>query len=189
MEQTVLNRWGEISRPCPDKAPFQTFRSFARSGCVTHPFSVHVCNRESSMPAKYLSCFQKPLLDDLVNGRWLPVIGAGMSLNAVLPAKMPLRSDVSKQFAEGLVDYSPTGVLDAISAHEHEFGRAPLIERLAEILHLDKAQPGPAHKEFCSLPFEIVCPTNFDFLLEMQYDRERQDNRTVHPVVDEPTLH
>ena len=148
----------------------------------------HIAGRP--VPAKYLSFFPKPVLDDLVNGRWLPVVGAGMSLNAALPppAKMPLWSDLSKQFDKELKDYSPTGVLDAISAYEHEFGRARLIERLVEFLHLDEAQPGPAHKEFCSLPFDIVCTTNFDFLLEMQYDRERQDNRVVHPVVDEDQL-
>ncbi|WJI46955.1 SIR2 family protein [Mesorhizobium sp. C120A] len=142
------------------------------------------------MAPKYLSYFPKPLLDDLVSGRWLPVIGAGMSLNAVLPPpeKMPLWSDLSKYLADELQDYSPTGVLDAISAYEHEFGRTRLIERLSELLHLDKVQPGAAHKEFCSLPFDIVCTTNFDFLLEKQYDRERQDNRSVHPVVDEDQL-
>lgn len=142
------------------------------------------------MARKYLSHFPKPLLDDLVNGRWLPVIGAGMSLNAILPppATMPLWPDLSKHFAEELQDYSPTGVLDAISAYEHEFGRARLIERLADLLHVNDAQPGVAHREFCSLPFDIVCTTNFDFLLERQYDFERQDNRTVHPVVDEDQL-
>lgn len=142
------------------------------------------------MTPKYLAHFPKPLLDDLVNGRWLPVVGAGMSMNAILapPAKMPLWADLSKSFADELQDYSPTGVLDAISAYEHEFGRARLIERLAELLHINLVQPGPAHKEFCSLPFDIVCTTNFDFLLEKQYDFERQDNRTVHPVVDEDQL-
>jgi hypothetical protein len=139
---------------------------------------------------KYLTHFPKPLLEDLVNGRWLPVVGAGMSLNATLPppAKMPLWSELGKIFADELLDYSPTSVLDGISAYEHEFGRARLIERLAELLHLDRVQPGPAHKEFCSLPFDIVCTTNFDFLLEKQYDLDRQDNRTVHPVVDEDQL-
>jgi hypothetical protein len=140
--------------------------------------------------AKYLTHFPKPLLDDLVNGRWLPVLGAGMSINATLapPAKMPLWPDLGKSFADELQDYSPTGVLDAISAYEHEFGRARLIERLAELLHINRVQPGLAHREFCSLPFDIVCTTNFDFLLEKQYDFERQDNRTVHPVVDEDQL-
>lgn len=142
------------------------------------------------MAPKYLAHFPKPLLEDLVNGRWLPVIGAGMSLNAKLPPpiKMPLWHELGKSFADEIQDYSPTSVLDGISAYEHEFGRARLIERLAELLHLDRVQPGPAHKEFCSLPFDIVCTTNFDFLLEKQYDLERHDNRTVHPVVDEDQL-
>jgi hypothetical protein len=137
--------------------------------------------------AKYLPYFPKPLLDDLVRGRWLPVIGAGMSLNAVLPPgiKMPLWGDLSKALADELTDYSPTGVLDSISAYEHEFGRARLIERLVEILHLKDAQPGPAHKEFCTLPFDIVCTTNFDFLLERQYDLVPHQ---VHPLVDEEQL-
>jgi hypothetical protein len=48
--------------------------------------------------SKYLAHFPKPLLEDLVNGRWLPVVGAGMSLNAKLPpsAKMPLWSELGK---------------------------------------------------------------------------------------------
>jgi len=101
---------------------------------------------------------------------------------------MPLWAELSKSFADELEDYSPTGVLDAISAYEHEYGRARLIEQLVEMLHINRAQPGEAHKEFCSLPFDIVCTTNFDFLLEKQYDFERRDNRTVHPVVDEDQL-
>jgi hypothetical protein len=139
------------------------------------------------VPTKYLPYFPKPLLDDLVKGRWLPVLGAGMSLNATLPptAKMPLWSDLSKILSDELTDYSPSGVLDAISAYEHEYGRARLIERLVEILHLKDAQPGAAHREFCSLPFDIVCTTNFDFLLERQYDLIPQP---VHPVVDEEQL-
>jgi HEPN domain-containing protein len=139
---------------------------------------------------KYLAHFPKPLLDDLVSGRWLPVVGAGMSRNAMVspPSEMPLWGDLGKYFSDELTDYSPTGVLDAISAYEHEFGRTRLIERLAELLHINKAQPGHAHREFCSLPFDIVCTTNFDFLLEKQYDLERQDSRSVHPVVDEDQL-
>jgi hypothetical protein len=136
---------------------------------------------------KYLHLIPKPLLDDLVKGRWLPVVGAGMSLNATLPPgmRMPLWGDLGKALADELTDYSPSGVLDGISAYEHEFGRARLIERLVEVLHLKDAHPGNAHREFCALPFDIVCTTNFDFLLERQYDLIP---RQVHPVVDEDQL-
>jgi hypothetical protein len=137
--------------------------------------------------AKYISHFPKPVLDDLVNGKWLPVIGAGMSLNAVVPKgkKMPLWGDLGKALTDQLADYSPSSVLDGISAYQHEFDRARLIEQLSEILLIRDAQPGLAHKEFCTIPFDIVCTTNFDFLLERQYDATPH---YVYPVVDEEQL-
>lgn len=139
------------------------------------------------MSAKYLPNFPKPVLDDLVTGKWLPVIGAGMSLNAVVPAgkKMPIWAAMSKELTDELSDFASTSVLDGISAYEHEFGRARLIERLSDILLVREAQPGNAHKEFCTIPFDIVCTTNFDFLLERQYDLTP---RYVYPVVDEEQL-
>jgi SIR2-like domain len=139
------------------------------------------------MAAKYLEHFPKPVLDDLVAGKWLPVIGAGMSLNAVVPGgkRLPLWGAMSKELTDELSDFVPTSVLDGISAYEHEFGRARLIERLSDILFVRDAQPGNAHKEFCTIPFDIVCTTNFDFLLERQYDLTP---RYVYPVVDEEQL-
>jgi hypothetical protein len=52
---------------------------------------------------KYISQFPKPVLADLLSGRWLPVIGAGMSLNATLPVgkKMPLWADLGKTVSRG----------------------------------------------------------------------------------------
>lgn len=139
------------------------------------------------MPTKYLQFFPKPVLDDLVTGRWLPIVGAGMSLNAHVPsgARPPLWGELGKQLEADLLDFSSNGPLDAISAYEHEFGRAQLMERLSEILLLREARPGDAHREFCSIPFDIVCTTNFDFLLERQYDLTP---RYVYPVVEEEQL-
>lgn len=139
------------------------------------------------MPTKYLQHFPKPVLDDLVTGRWLPIIGAGMSLNATVPsgAKMPLWAQMGEMLTDELGNFPATSILDGISAYEHEFGRARLIERLSEILLIRDAQPGNAHKEFCTLPFDIVCTTNFDFLLERQYDLTP---RYVYPVVEEEQL-
>jgi hypothetical protein len=139
------------------------------------------------VPPKYLQHFPKPVLDDLVQGRWLPVIGAGMSINAMIPAgkRMPLWAEMGKDLTDELSDFASTSILDGISAYEHEFGRARLIERLSDILHIKDAQPGNAHKEFCTIPFDIVCTTNFDFLLERQYDLTP---RYVYPVVDEEQL-
>ena len=139
------------------------------------------------MAVTYLPHFPKPVLDDLVTGKWLPVVGAGMSLNAILPAgkKMPLWAGMSKELTDELSDFASTSILDGISAYEHEFGRSRLIERLSEVLLIKEAHPGNAHKEFCTIPFDIVCTTNFDFLLERQYDITP---RYVYPVVDEEQL-
>jgi hypothetical protein len=136
---------------------------------------------------KYLAYFPKPVLDDLVTGKWLPVVGAGMSLNAIVSGgrKMPLWAGMGKQLTDELSDFVPTSLLDGISAYQHEFGRARLIERLSDILFIKEAQPGEVHKEFCTIPFDIVCTTNFDFLLERQYDLTP---RYVYPVVDEEQL-
>ncbi|WP_434721099.1 SIR2 family NAD-dependent protein deacylase [Pseudomonas syringae pv. actinidiae] len=139
------------------------------------------------MATKYLQFFPKPVLDDLVSGRWLPIVGAGMSLNAHVPsgARPPLWGELGKILESDLADFSSTGPLDAISAYEHEFGRARLMDRLSQILLLHEAQPGEAHRSFCSIPFDIVCTTNFDFLLEHQY---RLEPRVVYPILEEEQL-
>jgi len=98
---------------------------------------------------------------------------------------MPLWADLGRELEADLDDFASQSTLDTISAHEHAFGRPRLIERLSEILLLRDASPGDAHREFCSIPFDIVCTTNFDFLLERQYE---VSSRFVYPVVDEDQL-
>jgi uncharacterized protein YutE (UPF0331/DUF86 family) len=139
------------------------------------------------MSSKHISRFPKPLLADLVAGRWLPIVGAGFSCNAVLPAskEMPAWDKLGKDLAAEMADYPYTGALDAISAYSHEYSRTKLVERLSDLLHIDSAQPGKAHKAFCSIQFDIVCTTNFDFLLEKQY---ALTPRYCRPVIDEDQL-
>ena len=57
--------------------------------------------------AKYIQHSPKPLLDDLVGGRWLPMVGAGLSRNAVVPKgeKMPLWGDLADALTLELEDY------------------------------------------------------------------------------------
>jgi len=46
--------------------------------------------------AKYIRCLPKPLLDDIIKNRCIPIIGAGFSRNADLPSglQMPLWHDI-----------------------------------------------------------------------------------------------
>ncbi|MDD5308618.1 MAG: SIR2 family protein [Deltaproteobacteria bacterium] len=136
---------------------------------------------------KYIEHFPKPLLDDLVRGRWLPVIGAGMSRNASVPTgrRMPLWNDLGEELAGELQDYPYLGAIDAVSAYEQEYGRPRMVERVAEALLVNEARPGAAHRAFCSIFFDIVCTTNVDFLLERQYENAP---RYCRPIVDEDHL-
>lgn len=139
------------------------------------------------MSRKYLDLFPKPLLDDLIAGRWLPIVGAGFSRNAILPPKkqMPLWPDIGKLIGKELGDYEPSNPIDAISAYEYEFKRPKLIEKLSDLLLVNEARPGNAHKSFCQMQFDLVCTTNFDFLLEKQYELMP---RLCTPLIDEDQL-
>ncbi len=120
---------------------------------------------------KYLKHFPEPLLEELFDGRWLPIVGAGMSRNAILPddGKMPLWDELGRSLA-GVTGYSYVNALDAMSAYEHIFERRELIKRLALELRVDDAIPGPAHEAFARLPFDRVVTTNLEFLLERGYE-------------------
>ena len=76
------------------------------------------------MPTKYLKLIPKPVLDNLILGQWLPIIGAGMSRNAAVPVskKIPLWNDLGRELAKDIDAFSPNNALDAISAYQHEFG-------------------------------------------------------------------
>ena len=139
------------------------------------------------MSNKYLKFLPKPLLDDLVNGRWLPIVGAGLSRNAVLSSKktMPLWKELAKSLADEIPGFEYDNPIDAISAYCHEFRRPRLIEKLSELLYIGDAQPGDAHRAFCDIPFDIVCTTNFDFLLERAYELV---TGLCTPLVDENQL-
>ena len=106
-------------------------------------------------------------------------MGAGFSLNAIVSTgkKMPLWDDLGRELAQELDDYPYSGPMDAISAYSHEFSRTRLVERLTELLLISNARPGTAHQAFAEIQFDVVCTTNFDFLLEKAYElTQRYEN-------------
>jgi hypothetical protein len=129
------------------------------------------------MPENHLSTYlkqnlPKPLLEDIIGNRCLPIIGAGFSKNAILQSNksMPNWDELGKLFANEFEPvYVSNSPLEIISAYDYEFKRVKLIEKMTEFLHIKDSQPGSVHKAFCELPFDKVVTTNFDFLLEKGY--------------------
>lgn len=142
---------------------------------------------ESRGMTTFLQHFPEPFLKDLVQGRCLPVIGAGFSRNAEVPLgkTMPLWDDLGRELAKKITNYPYSTAIDALSAYAFEFSRPKLVEELADLLLVDTSKPGAAHLAFCNLQFDRICTTNFDFLLERGY---QSVNKYCRPVIDEDQL-
>lgn len=136
---------------------------------------------------KYIKYFPKPFLEDLVNGKTIPIIGAGFSKNAEIPKnkKMLAWDELGNAFADEIEDYKYTNAIDAISAYCHEYSRTKLVEKLTSLLLINSVKPGKTHKAFCELQFDIVCTTNFEFLLEDGY---KLINKYCRPIIEEDQL-
>lgn len=135
----------------------------------------------------YIKYLPKPLLDDIINNQCIPIIGAGFSLNCDLPEgkQMLLWDQLGKAFANDLYDYPYQNAVDAISAYSYEYSRTKLVEKMTQLLYISEAKAGEVHKSFCRIPFDIVCTTNFDFLLEKGYEMV---GRYCLPIIDEEQL-
>lgn len=137
--------------------------------------------------AEYLKYLPKPLLDDIVNNRCIPFVGAGFSKNAELPRdmNMPDWNQLGQAIATEMNDYPFNNPIDVISAYAYEFSRSKLIEKFVELLLVTESKPGQVHDTFCRVPFDLVCTTNFDFLLERGYEKVEKFCR---PIIDEEQL-
>lgn len=127
------------------------------------------------------------LLEAIRQGECVPIVGAGFSLNALLPVgqRMPLWNDLCKEVAKRLNEESSGSPIKDLSNYCDKNKKWGLINLLRECLHVRTAKPGPAHKEFAALPFKHVVTTNFDFLLERAYEAT---GKSYLPVVDEDLL-
>lgn len=124
------------------------------------------------MSYKYLHSIPKPLLNDFLNNRVIPFIGAGFSKNADIPKglNMPDWSELGKLAAKEITGYQYNDdPIDALSYYEDLFSRSKLIEFLLRELNYGKIKPGDTHRAFCELFTGTICTTNFDSLIEDTY--------------------
>lgn len=132
--------------------------------------------------------FPSPLLQDIIEDRCIPIIGAGFSKNAILPPGkvMPDWKTLGEYFAkEG--GYDSEDPLDAISNFTHSFKRPKTIGLMRKLLHIDNVnvRPGRTHLSFARLPFTTVITTNFDYLLERAYT---QIGKPFETIIEESQL-
>lgn len=139
------------------------------------------------MDYKYIPLIPKPLLDSIVQNRCVPFIGSGFSKNANIPKGRTMLdwTELGKAFAQEMPGYSFTNSLEAISAYEHTYYRAAMVEKMKDLLLTGIVKPGETHRTFSQLQFDIVCTTNFDHLLEESYGLLR---RPCNPVISESQL-
>src|SRR3954454_15661196 len=130
----------------------------------------------SAASSPYIAQMPGGLLRSLVAGRWLPVVGAGISRTAVTEDNRtpPDWAELGRQLAPDVRAASTDNPIDTISAYSEMYGRPALIERLAELLLVDEVEPSAVHLAFAQLPFDMVVTTNADFLLEAAYLRQRR---------------
>ena len=140
------------------------------------------------MKYKYINSIPKPLLDDFVNNRVVPIVGAGLSKNADIPKNisMPDWKELGRVAAEEISGYDYDGnAIDALSYYEELFTRPKLIELLIRELHHGEVQPGETIQAFCNLFSGTICTTNYDTLLE---DAMIQSHRSASVIVTEDRL-
>jgi hypothetical protein len=130
----------------------------------------------------------RPLYEDIERGRWLPVVGAGLSRNAQVPngSPPPDWAGLAEQLRAELSDPDETSdAIDLISSYSQEHGRPALVERVAKAIRLADVRPAPIHTALCRLPIDVMLTTNFDTLLE---DSFRALGKPCHAIIDEPQL-
>lgn len=120
-------------------------------------------------------------------GRWLPILGAGVSASAITEdgKHPPTWSKLAAELEADLPGRVPAGPMDALSAYADTYGRPYLVERLGELLYVNDIEPGAAHVAFAKLPFDTVVTTNIDFLVEQGYAGQR---RPCVPLIGESQL-
>jgi hypothetical protein len=135
----------------------------------------------------YLQRLPGGLRRSLFAGRWLPLVGAGISNSAETETggRAPTWTDLGAELAVDVPGTSGANPLDSISAFADLYGRPALIDRLNDVLLIDRLRPSAVHLAFARLKFDMVVTTNVDFLLEEAY---RLVGRQCVPLVGETQL-
>lgn len=139
----------------------------------------------------YIEKIPKSLLDDITSNRCIPFIGAGFSKNAKSAhnINIPDWNGLGKKAAEYLAADEYENAIESLSQYENQYSRANLTEMIAQEIHINETFPGDTHLSFCRLYFDIICTTNFDFLLENAFGEiYSKQGKPYHVITNENRL-
>jgi len=137
----------------------------------------------------YIDYLPNSLLEDIINNRCIPFIGAGFSKNASSNKTIPDWNELGRKVAGYFRDYQYENAIETLSHYENEYSRANLIEILAKELNINEISPGDCHLSFCKLYFDLICTTNFDYLLETAFSElYAKKGKPYHVISNEDRL-
>jgi hypothetical protein len=93
-----------------------SFRFHVAQSQAQPPPCPHVCSTLHFMPSDYYGRLPRLLRDELLEGRWLPIVGAGLSANAETAGgkRPPMWRDLGNRVADYLdTGYGLDGPVDA----------------------------------------------------------------------------
>lgn len=118
------------------------------------------------------------IASEIVRGRAVLFVGAGLSVGAGLPSWRELASELAAEIG-CLATLSP---LDIAQYYENEKGRHALHAKLRSKIKEKAVKHGENHRKLVSLGFGVIMTTNYDRLLE---DALQEVGCHFHPIISE----
>ena len=135
--------------------------------------------------------FPKDLLDALLLGEAVGLIGAGPSISAGVPNWSDLLKLMISECEENIIDFQEGNELRTLLEEgmfllvaeecRNRLGKSLYRDFMQKIFRPRSIEPSQAHKIVCKLPFTAILTTNYDKLLEQAYS-ESIDTSDIPPV-------
>lgn len=123
----------------------------------------------------YIPDVPQPLLEEWIDGKWLPIVGAGLSMNAKTPSgeAPPNWTELAERIYPSNPDDSMAPAA-RLGDYEMLHGRQALLEAMRKNILHDDLSPSEVHLAFARLQFNTIVTTNYDRLIEDAYIDEKK---------------
>jgi len=129
--------------------------------------------------------FPKDLLDAIISGEAISIVGSGLSVAAGLPSWRKLLELMINECEQHVIDFSEGDELrnllkegsfaEVADECRSRLGSSLYRNFIQRIFHPACAKPTPTHRLICQLGFSAILTTNYDNILEQAYMESRGD--------------